>query len=222
MQSSWRASDDTLFTSEARLFLKEIRSIGRVYRRVHIVHEITFLVSRNFPRDKVSNGSSLLLLFLNSCSLYLFSPSSSFYIFFLTCFPLLSFFFFFVVFCFVPWRCCFSVRSLPHFSPFSRILFSPTCLPLVIPPFYSSSFRFFSFIFFFRYSFFEFVWYFLGFCEQSRSSGTRGTDDIYPVTTRMIKISALFSLSSLTYRFRMNGNGVFLIQLLMTAMWCRF
>lgn len=137
MQSSWRASDDTLFTSEARLFLKEIRSMGRVYRRVHIVHEITFLVSRNFPRDKVSNGSSLLLLFLNSCSLYLFSPCSSFYIFFLTCFPLLSFFFFFVVFCFVPCRCCFSVRSLPHFSPFSRILFSPTCLPLVIPPFYS-------------------------------------------------------------------------------------
>lgn len=47
----------------------------------------------------------------------------------------------------------------------------------------------------------------------------KGTDNIYSVTTRMIKISALFILSPLTYPFRKNGNGVFLIQLLMTAMW---
>lgn len=33
--------------------------VSSLYRRECIVHEITFLVTRNFPRDKVSNGTFL-------------------------------------------------------------------------------------------------------------------------------------------------------------------
>lgn len=146
MQSSWRASDDTLLTLEAR-FLKEIRSMGRVYRRVHIVHEITFLVSRNFPRDKVSNGSSLLLLFLNSCSLYLFSLLVPLFTSFLNLFPssfllLLLRILLFLSMALLLLRTFVATFFVVHATFLFTSLFSSRYSPV------SFSFRFFSFIFF--------------------------------------------------------------------------
>lgn len=66
--------------SSVQLFWRKIRNAERVYRRVRIVHEITFPLSRNFPEDKVSNGSSQLLSsfrYRSRALLILFPASSS-------------------------------------------------------------------------------------------------------------------------------------------------
>mgnify|MGYP004574613735 CR=1 FL=1 len=169
--------------------------------------EITFLVTRNFPGDKVSNPGKALFSF---CSFYSSAlaptPLPSFPLPFVSS-PLLlvfSFFFFFYFvlrFCFV-----FSFVALPLLAPFSRIRVSNPAFHFPLP--FRSFLSLFSlFCSFFLLSIPSLV--ILGSLDEQAAfafQAARETRNICRAAARMIKISALFMLGA-GPRFRKKRNA---------------